>query len=177
MMIVRTRMRTRREPLTRRNDSASKLLKVCIPIYSPSPCRRQVQTADESNRTVPSPAMKRAYLSPVRFLSASDLSTLHPSAFLDPSSPINTLIKTSNLATFLFLIHSSAPDPETGDRPKEAAPNLREAANAFLGYIVPVETQLHDGLLQLLVGIKCQVSCSPSSSSRQASGLTSHPPL
>ena len=100
--------------------------------------------------------MKKAYLSPTLFLSAPDLADLHPTALQDPQSPLNTLIKLSNLTTFLYLVLSSAPDP-TGARPKTSVQALREATNAFLPYVVPVDSPIHDGVLKMLVALKCQV--------------------
>lgn len=105
-------------------------------------------------------ALKRAYLSRSTFLSATALSATYPEALADPFSPLSSLIKLANLTTFLYLVLSSAPASD-GSRPRTALSNLRDAASAFLNFIVPVDSQIHDGTLRMLVGLNCQVSKKP----------------
>lgn len=103
--------------------------------------------------------LKKAYFSDSTFLSAAALSSTYPDALADPFSPLSSLIKLSNLTTFLYLVLSSAPTPD-GTRPRTALSSLREAVGAFLNYIVPVDSQIHDGTLRMLVGLNCQVCSS-----------------
>ncbi|ORY72924.1 hypothetical protein BCR35DRAFT_307459 [Leucosporidium creatinivorum] len=116
-------------------------------------------------------SLKKAYFSDSTFLSAAALSSTYPDALADPFSPLSSLIKLSNLTTFLYLILSSAPTPD-GTRPRTALHNLREAIGAFLSYIVPVDSQIHDGTLRMLVGLNCQAYLSASAHSR-----TGPPPI
>lgn len=81
----------------------------------------------------------------------------YPGALDDPQSSLNLLIKLANLTTFLHLILSSAPGLD-GGRSREDGNRLRDAAAAFMRYVVPVDSQMHDGTLKMLVGLKCQVS-------------------
>lgn len=101
--------------------------------------------------------MKEAYLSPSQFLSASDLPMAFPTSLLqDPLSSLNTLIKLSNMTTFLYLLLSSAPDAN-GKRHASSSIWLKEAADHFLTHVVPVDSAIHDGILKMLVHLKCQV--------------------
>jgi hypothetical protein len=101
--------------------------------------------------------MKEAYLSPSQFLSASDLPIAFPDSLLrDPLSSLNTLIKLSNMTTFLYLLLSSTPDAQ-GNRPARSSVWLKQAADHFLTHVVPVDSAIHDGILKMLVHLKCQV--------------------
>lgn len=65
-------------------------------------------------------------------------------------------MRLSNLTTFLYRVLCAAPDL-AGLRPKLARASLESAAAGFLAHVVPVDAALHDGVLKLLVSLKCQV--------------------
>ncbi|SGY19835.1 BQ5605_C017g08342 [Microbotryum silenes-dioicae] len=112
--------------------------------------------------------VKEAYLSTAPFLQSDALNPQYAPQLNDPSSPFNQLIRRANLVTFLYLVFSSAPDSE-GNRRRDAANKLTEAAMHFLTLVVPNETQIHDGVLTMLSGLRIQAYLSHLATSREPS--------
>ncbi|SCZ94628.1 BZ3500_MvSof-1268-A1-R1_Chr12-3g04007 [Microbotryum saponariae] len=110
--------------------------------------------------------VKEAYLSTAPFLQPAALNPQYAPQLNDPSSPFNQLIRRANLVTFLYLVFSSGPDSE-GHRRRDAATKLTEAAMHFLTLVVPNETQIHDGVLAMLTGLRIQTYLSHLATSRE----------
>ncbi|GAA5891622.1 hypothetical protein JCM8208_007345 [Rhodotorula glutinis] len=110
-------------------------------------------------------ALKTAYLSPQEFLDASSLQHVVPHEIVNPNSPTNTLIRLSNLTTFLNLVLTSAPD-ESGVADRTAVAKLKTAGDALLRHVKPEETPVDDQVIKLIVDIKCQTFLLASSLSR-----------
>ncbi|KPV72004.1 uncharacterized protein RHOBADRAFT_56142 [Rhodotorula graminis WP1] len=110
-------------------------------------------------------ALKTAYLSPQEFLDASSLQHVVPHEIANPKSPTNTLIRLSNLTTFLNLILTSAPD-QSGVADRTAVVKLKTAGDAFLRHVLPEDMRVDDQVVKLIIDIKCQVFLLASSLSR-----------
>ncbi|GAA5839006.1 hypothetical protein JCM9279_002566 [Rhodotorula babjevae] len=110
-------------------------------------------------------ALKSAYLSPQEFLDASSLQHVVPHEIVNPNSPTNTLIRLSNLTTFLNLVLTSAPDEE-GVADRAAVAKLKTAGDALLRHVKPEETPVDEQVIKLIVDIKCQTFLLASSLSR-----------
>lgn len=89
----------------------------------------------------------------------SSLDKVVPHEVVDPKSPINTLVRLSNLTTFLNLVLTSAPD-DSGVADRTAVANLKTAGDALLRHVKPEEDPVDDQLIKLIVDLKCQVRCS-----------------
>lgn len=124
--------------------------------------------------------MKAAYLAPGRFL---DLDTLEVGN-VAPTSIVPILIKLSNLMHFLELIvtelDQESDDVSDEEEASEGYERLMEAAYGFLPYIVPGDTTIHDGILNLLISIIVQAyiaSLSQSSSVKISPSMLFSKPL
>ncbi|SCV73181.1 BQ2448_7106 [Microbotryum intermedium] len=113
-------------------------------------------------------AIKEAYLSTASFLRPDALDPHYAPQLNDPSSPFNQLVRRANLVTFLYLVFSSGPDAE-GNRRRDAAAKLTDAATNFLTLVVPNEAQIHDGVLAMLTGLRVQAYLSHLATSRERS--------
>ncbi|TNY19527.1 hypothetical protein DMC30DRAFT_302672 [Rhodotorula diobovata] len=110
-------------------------------------------------------SLKTAYLSSQDFLDVSSLDKVVPHEVVDPKSPINTLVRLSNLTTFLNLVLTSAPD-DSGVADRTAVANLKTAGDALLRHVKPEEDPVDDQLIKLIVDLKCQTYLLASSLSR-----------
>ncbi|KAK4049978.1 TTAGGG repeat binding factor [Microbotryomycetes sp. JL201] len=112
-------------------------------------------------------ATKEANLSAQKWLDPAELAEQFPDQVRDPSGSLNTLIRFSNLTTFLYHVLSSAPDEQQGGlAPRGATARLSEAASAWLKYVVPAEKGVDDGCLRILNMIIRQIFLAASSTSR-----------
>lgn len=102
-------------------------------------------------------ALKKAHLSSSVFLDTSALAGAFPNEVVDNSSPLNSLARLSNFTTFLHLVLSSRPDPETGVAQHAGLANLKQATEAFLKHVKPLEEPVDDKALELLTDLKTQV--------------------
>ncbi|GAA5864774.1 hypothetical protein JCM1840_004895 [Sporobolomyces johnsonii] len=109
---------------------------------------------------------KAAFLSPAPFLDAATLPEAYDAERSDPTSPLNTLIRLSNLTTFLHMLLSSAPDPQTKARTRDSVSNLKQVADALLKSVLPEGEEVDDRVLGLLVDLKCQAFLAAASLSR-----------
>ncbi|GAA5974730.1 hypothetical protein JCM21900_001689, partial [Sporobolomyces salmonicolor] len=110
--------------------------------------------------------LKAAFLSPAPFLDASTLPEAYDAERSDPTSPLNTLIRLSNLTTFLHMLLSSAPDPQTRARTRDSVSSLKQAADGLLKSVLPEGEEVNDRVLGLLVDLKCQAFLAAASLSR-----------
>ncbi|GAA5866111.1 hypothetical protein JCM3774_000033 [Rhodotorula dairenensis] len=109
---------------------------------------------------------KSKYLSDAPFLETRTLAHVLPQEANDPSSRLNALVRICNLTTFMHLVLSAAPDPETGASSREGLAKLRQAADAMLRHVKPPQDPITDATLKLLVDLKCQMYIAAASLAR-----------
>ncbi|KAM0786198.1 hypothetical protein ACM66B_007002 [Microbotryomycetes sp. NB124-2] len=114
-------------------------------------------------------ATKEANLSAQKWLDLAELSEQFPDELRDPHGSLNTLIRLSNLTTFLYHVLSSAPDDAQGGAPpRGATARLSDAASAWLRHVVPADKAADDGCLRILSMINRQIYLAASATSRGA---------
>lgn len=101
--------------------------------------------------------MKKAHLSSSVFLDTSALASAFPNEVVDSTSPLNSLARLSNFTTFLHLVLSSRPDPATGVANRAGTTSLKQATEALLRHVKPLEEPVDDKALELLIDLKTQV--------------------
>ncbi|BGP03284.1 Proteophosphoglycan ppg4 [Rhodotorula toruloides ATCC 204091] len=111
-------------------------------------------------------AMKKAHLSSSVFLDTSALASAFPNEVVDSSSPLNSLARLSNFTTFLHLVLSSRPDPATGVAERAGIANLKQATEALLRHVKPLEEPVDDKAVDLLIDLKTQTFIAAASLSR-----------
>ncbi|BGP11203.1 TTAGGG repeat binding factor [Rhodotorula toruloides] len=111
-------------------------------------------------------AMKKAHLSSSVFLDTSALASAFPNEVVDSTSPLNSLARLSNFTTFLHLVLSSRPDPATGVANRAGTTSLKQATEALLRHVKPLEEPVDDKALELLIDLKTQTFIATASLSR-----------
>jgi len=92
------------------------------------------------------------------FLDRHTLPDQYRSALSVSTSTFASLIKLANLTSFVHLVLSSAPDPQTKKRSAESAENLKKASLQLMKTVVPETDQIDERIIRLVVDLKCQVS-------------------
>ncbi|GAA5942502.1 uncharacterized protein JCM15063_000017, partial [Sporobolomyces koalae] len=112
--------------------------------------------------TKPAP-FKAAELSPSEFIEPQTVPTQEPA-----SNRQAALVQLANLTTFVHLVQSAAPDPVSQRRTRESANHLKKAALALLKSVAPQADEVDEGLLQLVVDLKCQAYLAAAAVTRNA---------
>jgi hypothetical protein len=113
-------------------------------------------------------AFKEKYLgTQTDFIESETLSPPSRGGSREAADRHTSFVRLSNLATFLHLVQSSAPDPTTRRRSPESARDLLDASIQLRKSVVTSEVEVDERLLRLVVDLKRQVKSStpPDSSS------------